>query len=242
MGWPMWGTLIGLLDGATPVLGIMDQPFTRERYLGRRRRHRTCAWRDGGAEAHQDPRLPAARRGDPVDDASRSFRRWRRSGKLRAAHVAGAHDPLRRRLLRLLPAGGGIRRPHRRGRLEAATTSSPSSRIIESAGGRITTWDGKPATQGGRIVAAGDARLHEQAMAMLYRVERRVRRPSRRRRDRRRRRPRSACARHRSPAGSHAATRASGCRRKPWRARQSPRWRASTRRCRCRRRTSAAER
>ncbi len=28
----MWGTLIGLLDGGTPVLGLMDQPFTRERY------------------------------------------------------------------------------------------------------------------------------------------------------------------------------------------------------------------
>ena len=36
--------------------------------------------------------------------------------------------------------------------------------IIERAGGRITTWDGKPATQGGRIVAAGDPRLHEQAV------------------------------------------------------------------------------
>ncbi len=32
MGTPMWGTLIGLLDGATPLLGIMDQPFTRERF------------------------------------------------------------------------------------------------------------------------------------------------------------------------------------------------------------------
>ena len=39
--------------------------------------------------------------------------------------------------------------------------------IIERAGGRITTWDGKPATSGGRIVAAGDARVHEQAMAIL---------------------------------------------------------------------------
>ncbi|HWK32298.1 MAG TPA: inositol monophosphatase family protein, partial [Hyphomicrobium sp.] len=31
MGWPMWGTLIGLLDASTPLLGMMDQPFTRER-------------------------------------------------------------------------------------------------------------------------------------------------------------------------------------------------------------------
>ena len=39
--------------------------------------------------------------------------------------------------------------------------------IIENAGGRITTWDGKPATQGGRIVAAGDPHLHEQAVKAL---------------------------------------------------------------------------
>ena len=41
--------------------------------------------------------------------------------------------------------------------------------IIEMAGGRVTTWDGKPATDGGRIIAAGDPRLHEQAMEILSR-------------------------------------------------------------------------
>ena len=29
--------------------------------------------------------------------------------------------------------------------------------IIEAAGGRVTTWEGGPATDGGRIIAAGDA-------------------------------------------------------------------------------------
>jgi myo-inositol-1(or 4)-monophosphatase len=42
--------------------------------------------------------------------------------------------------------------------------------IIEGAGGRITTWQGKPATEGGRIVAAGDARLHKEALAVLRTV------------------------------------------------------------------------
>ncbi len=32
MGYPVWGTLIGLMDGGAPVLGMMDQPFTRERF------------------------------------------------------------------------------------------------------------------------------------------------------------------------------------------------------------------
>jgi myo-inositol-1(or 4)-monophosphatase len=39
--------------------------------------------------------------------------------------------------------------------------------IIAGAGGVITTWDGGPPFAGGRIVAAGDRRTHEAAMAML---------------------------------------------------------------------------
>ena len=39
--------------------------------------------------------------------------------------------------------------------------------IIEGAGGRITTWDNKPALHGGRILAAGDARVHKEALALL---------------------------------------------------------------------------
>ncbi len=39
--------------------------------------------------------------------------------------------------------------------------------IITGAGGIITTWDGKPAQDGGRIIAAGDPRVHEAALKML---------------------------------------------------------------------------
>ena len=39
--------------------------------------------------------------------------------------------------------------------------------IIEGAGGVVTDWDGGPANQGGRIVAAGDARLHKIALEIL---------------------------------------------------------------------------
>jgi myo-inositol-1(or 4)-monophosphatase len=39
--------------------------------------------------------------------------------------------------------------------------------IIEGAGGVITTWDGKSASNGGAIIAAGDKRVHEEAMKIL---------------------------------------------------------------------------
>ena len=41
--------------------------------------------------------------------------------------------------------------------------------IIEGAGGVVTTWNGEPAAKGGRIVAAGDRRLHEIALNHLNR-------------------------------------------------------------------------
>ena len=39
--------------------------------------------------------------------------------------------------------------------------------IITGAGGIVTTWEGKPAQGGGRIIAAGDPRVHEAAMKLL---------------------------------------------------------------------------
>src|SRR5258707_444232 len=39
--------------------------------------------------------------------------------------------------------------------------------IIAGAGGIITDWNGGPAKNGGRIVCAGDARVHKAAMTLL---------------------------------------------------------------------------
>ena len=39
--------------------------------------------------------------------------------------------------------------------------------IIAGAGGIVTTWDGGSPTAGGRIIAAGDRRIHEAAMKLL---------------------------------------------------------------------------
>ena len=39
--------------------------------------------------------------------------------------------------------------------------------IVQSAGGVITGWDGQSAAAGGCVIAAGDRRLHREAMALL---------------------------------------------------------------------------
>ena len=50
-GMPLWGTLIGLLDAGEPVLGLMNQPFTGERFWGAGGKAHSCdpaaARRDG---------------------------------------------------------------------------------------------------------------------------------------------------------------------------------------------------
>jgi fructose-1,6-bisphosphatase/inositol monophosphatase family enzyme len=42
-GLPLWGTLIALNDGTRPVIGVMNQPFTGERFVGTPE----GAWRSG---------------------------------------------------------------------------------------------------------------------------------------------------------------------------------------------------
>jgi myo-inositol-1(or 4)-monophosphatase len=39
--------------------------------------------------------------------------------------------------------------------------------IIEGAGGVITNWEGGSAVKGGRVVAAGDKRVHAAALTLL---------------------------------------------------------------------------
>ena len=39
--------------------------------------------------------------------------------------------------------------------------------VIEAAGGIVTDWQGRPATGGGRILAAANRAVHAEAMAVL---------------------------------------------------------------------------
>lgn len=165
MGSPLWGTLIGLLDGTDPVLGLMDQPFTRERF-----------WSDADAAYMRTAETgPTPIRTRPCASLADAVLSTTHPDLLRAGEEADAFARLEAkvRMTRfggdcygycLLAAGfvdliveAGLK-PY------DIVALIP---IIEKAGGRITTWDGKPATEGGRIVAAGDPRLHELAMAVL---------------------------------------------------------------------------
>lgn len=165
LGLPIWGTLIGLMDGDSPVIGMMDQPYTRERFWsgerasyfrapdGNERRIRT---RNCGALA--DAMVTST---DPGLFITAKERRGFKAVKERVRSVRYGGDCYAYCLL----AAGLIDIVIEAGlKTYDVVALIP---IIERAGGCITTWDGKPATQGGRIIAAGDPYIHEQALKLL---------------------------------------------------------------------------
>lgn len=165
MGSPLWGTLIGLLDGKEAILGVMDQPFTGERYWsGAKAAH----FRDGAGKPRKLKTRACASLGEATLTTTHPdlFAKGREAdGFARlAAHV---------RMTRYggdcygycLLAAGFVDLVVEAG-LKAHDVVALIP-IIDRAGGRISTWEGGPAIEGGRIVAAGDARLHERALAVL---------------------------------------------------------------------------
>ncbi len=166
-GSPLWGTLIGLLADGAPVLGLMDQPFTGERYwsdrtaaygrLGsgkpRRIRTRACSKLAEALVMTTSPDLFEA-----GFEAERFARVHRATRMTRYGGDCYAYCLLASGFVDLVIEAG--LKPY------DIVALIP---IVERAGGRITTWDGGPATDGGRILASGDARLHDQALRLINR-------------------------------------------------------------------------
>ncbi|MBN9063087.1 MAG: histidinol-phosphatase [Rhizobiales bacterium 65-9] len=162
-GLPVWGTLIGLTRAGRPALGLMNQPFTRERFWGdggraqwrgasgdRPLRTRSC---DSLSAATLMTTTPAMFKGDEADRYAALERQVRlpRYGcdcyaycMLAAGHVD-------------LVVESGLK----------AVDIVPLAPIIEGAGGIITTWSGEPVREGGAVVVAGDQRAHEAALKIL---------------------------------------------------------------------------
>jgi myo-inositol-1(or 4)-monophosphatase len=162
-GMPAWGTLIALTRLGVPVFGLMDQPFTRERFSGegnaahyrgpsgkRDLRVRPCPSLDEAVLFTTSPRL--------MNDTDRhAFGRVEEAALLsRYGGDCYAYCMLAAGHIDLLIETG--LKPH------DVLALVP---IITGAGGVITSWENTPPHAGGRIVAAGDRRLHAAALEML---------------------------------------------------------------------------
>jgi histidinol phosphatase-like enzyme (inositol monophosphatase family) len=174
-GLPTWGTLIGLMHRGQPVYGMMSQPFTRERFFGdgKRSRLRTLAqtrgealpteWTTRTLRARPCPTLAQATvmTTSPAlipDDSDRAaYRKVEREARLvRYGADCYAYCALAAGFVDLVIETN--LKPH------DVVALTP---IIEGAGGVMTTWEGGAAAKGGRIIAAGDPRLHEAACKIL---------------------------------------------------------------------------
>jgi histidinol-phosphatase len=165
LGQPLWGTLIGLTQGGTPLLGLMDQPFTRERFWSGERevyfrrdgetkiiRTRPCSSLAEAIVTSTAPDMFAGKDGERSERLTRAVRLRRFGGDCyNYCLVALGHIDL--------VVETGLK----------PFDILPLIPIIERAGGVVSTWDGGDPRDGGRIIAAGDPRLHAVAVEILSR-------------------------------------------------------------------------
>ena len=161
-GSPLWGTLIGVLEGARIPMGMVDMPVLGERWVG-------CAgegaWRNGEAvRVSACTRVAEARivtTSPDIFDAAdwQAFDRLSRQCAMRRfggdcygyAQLAGGTIDL------VVETG-----------LQPYDYLGPAG-LIEAAGGVITDWRGAPLglSSDGRVIAAATPELHRQALALL---------------------------------------------------------------------------
>ncbi|SDX60335.1 histidinol-phosphatase, inositol monophosphatase family [Albimonas donghaensis] len=164
VGAPTWGVLIGLNDGTRPVLGVMDQPWTRERFWG----DGAAAWHARDGEA---PRRLRARAPVPLCEARLCSTFPEVGTEAERAAFEQVRDRVRLTRYGLdctgyaLVAAGGVDLVVEAG-LQAYDIQALIP-IIEGAGGVVTTWDGGDPQQGGRILAAANPQIHAEALAIL---------------------------------------------------------------------------
>ncbi|MBA1202637.1 histidinol-phosphatase [Pseudomonas capeferrum] len=159
-GLPLWGTLIALNDGARPVIGVMNQPFTGERFIGTPQgawsatallKTRACADLATATLMCTTP--------DMFDTPARQKAFEKVAGQARLMRYGGdcyAYCMLASGFVDVI--------------VEASLQPYDVQAlipIIEGAGGIITAWDGGSAQQGGAVVACGDRALHAQVLEML---------------------------------------------------------------------------
>lgn len=162
-GTPTWGVLIALSDANGPFLGIIDQPYTQERFFaadGQARMtgplgDRTLATRPTAdlSDAILFTTFPeigtvAERAGFEAVAARAKLTRYGMDCYAYALLAAGQIDLV-------IEAG-----------LQAYDVQAPIA-VIAAAGGVVTDWQGSPVHDGGRVLAAANADLHRSALAIL---------------------------------------------------------------------------
>lgn len=162
-GTPTWGVLIAVSDRDGPVLGLIDQPYIGERFVGG---PGLAAMTGPQGERPLETRAARAL-GDAIlfttfpevgtTEEGAAFRRLSRQVRLtRYGTDCYAYALIAAGQIDLVVEAG----------LQPYDIQAPIA-VIEAAGGIVTDWTGGPAHNGGRILAAANAEIHAAALAVL---------------------------------------------------------------------------
>lgn len=154
-GLPWWGTLVAVWDGDEPLVGGVDHPALGERFIGSVRGARRIS-----AEVTSPLKVrPCARLADAVLCATEPADAACIAPHARLARYSTdcyGYATLAAGLVDVVVESGLA--------LHDVAAVVP---LVEAAGGIITDWRGGRDFSSGRIVAAGDARVHAEVLARL---------------------------------------------------------------------------
>ncbi|WP_298907820.1 histidinol-phosphatase [uncultured Aliiroseovarius sp.] len=165
-GTPTWGVLIAVGPESGPALGVIDQPYIKERFLG--------GFGEAWVEGPMGKRDLKTRTTGDLSDAIlfTTFPEVGTTEEAEAFHAVARQAKLTRYGMDCyaygLVAAGQVDMVIEAG-LQSYDVQAPIA-VIEAAGGIVTDWQGKPVHQGGRVVAAANADLHAQALEILSKV------------------------------------------------------------------------
>ena len=161
-GRPIFGTLIALTKNETPILGVIDQPITGERWIGLRGegaslngeavRTRRCSTLAHATIATTDPSL----------FGEEEIGKWILVAE-RARHVVYGGDCYNYAQI----AVGLVDAVIESGLQPYDFAALPP--VIEEAGGIVTDWRGNPLTlsSDGTVIACGDLEVHTELLDLL---------------------------------------------------------------------------
>jgi len=163
-GQPLWGTLVALEENGRRLLGIIDQPVLGERFIGypgvseMRSATGTTPLKTRACARLSEAVVSTTHPWSYFTDGERAaFERMARTSRMSrfggdcyayAMLAAGHIDIIIESALKHWDVAALIP-------------------VIENAGGLVTDWSGAPVGEGGSIIAAGDARAHREALALL---------------------------------------------------------------------------
>lgn len=162
-GTPTWGVLIAVSDDSGPLFGIVDQPYIKERFVG-----------GFGIATVDGPMGKAALATRPTRKLSgatvlTTFPEIGTKTEERAFQAVAGQARLTRYGMDCygyaLLAVGQVDLVIEAG-LNAYDLHAPIA-VVQAAGGIVTDWQGGPAHDGGRVIAAANAGIHTEALAIL---------------------------------------------------------------------------